>query len=941
MAPLHSAMLAVLTLWTATSPVLARTAETRTTTVTRWVGPEGSRPITYEEWKAKSKLSGPLRIRQIPTATISQTAPDSVSILIAVNSDLYPDIHGSVDQYVIDLQNDGYSVEIYATSGGTPEDFRAFLQTKYAEGLDGCVLIGDLPVPWYQCMDDFENDGILDGYEEFPIDLYYQDLNGSWSDELQNVGNNLVPGSDGILDTHTGDVQPEIWLGRLTASPLDQTAMPESFLLQLYFSRNHHYRVGDLTRPDTALVYTDDDWAGSAQTLSENVGLAFPDPVSIADVETTTAADYRVRLDVPFHSILVSVHSWSGGHSFKYNGGSQWQYMYVSELPGIDPEAFFYNLFACSNARYVDPDYMGGWYTFCQSYGLGAVGSTKTGSMLGFEHFYGPLGEGKNVGEAMRDWWIAFAPGGYTPDEYSWFYGMTLLGDPTFTVRGLVGPFRPLDHTADDSQFGNGDGILDPGETIDLTVPIRNVCDSTLTDVRGTLRSQSPYATVLDSVASYGTLTPQQSAAGDAYQFQIAFSLPGGSELPFTLHLESSGGSPARMMDLPITLKVERYDYLDHNLGNVVLTVTKQGSLGYLDPMSTGSGFLGPGSSRSMLYHGSFVLGTSPTFVADDFGNSADWVETTTPDGRLRVTLDGDSVQTSWAMFCDSGMTSSRGLTVVQTGEARKGDQKGDFVLLRYLVRNTGSSPVTGAYIGLFADLDIFSDVGYATNLAGTDPSRELAYVKWSSYNPYAGVCLLEGTSANLSVVENDTYFPGKVATDSTMFRFLTGDLSFPSGALQKDYSAIISCGPYDLDPGDSQAVAFAVIYGQNLADLLENADSARSVAAVGVAAPPPNPRPTLPTLSMYQNTPNPFSAATQISYDISSAVPHHSLRVYNVLGQCVRTLADGAAEAGRHVVAWDGCSDQGKRLVSGIYLYRLEAGGQTLTNKLVLVRDR
>ncbi len=51
--------------------------------------------------------------------------------------------------------------------------------------------------------------------------------------------------------------------------------------------------------------------------------------------------------------------------------------------------------------------------------------------MLNFEDFYGPFGEGNNLGVSFRDWFAAQAVGGFDEGEITWFYGMTLNGDPT------------------------------------------------------------------------------------------------------------------------------------------------------------------------------------------------------------------------------------------------------------------------------------------------------------------------------------------------------------------------------------------------------------------------------------------------------------------------------------------------------------------------------
>jgi hypothetical protein len=105
------------------------------------------------------------------------------------------------------------------------------------------------------------------------------------------------------------------------------------------------------------------------------------------------------------------------------------------EVKAIDPVAYFYNLYACSNARYTSLNYMAGWYVFCQAYGLAALGSTKTGSMLEFDDFYPSLGEQEPIGEAYYDWFIAQAEYGFEDWEQCWYYGMTLIGDPTLRIQ--------------------------------------------------------------------------------------------------------------------------------------------------------------------------------------------------------------------------------------------------------------------------------------------------------------------------------------------------------------------------------------------------------------------------------------------------------------------------------------------------------------------------
>ena len=84
---------------------------------------------------------------------------------------------------------------------------------------------------------------------------------------------------------------------------------------------------------------------------------------------------------------------------------------------------------------------------------------------------------------------------------------------------------------------------------------------------------------------------------------------------------------------------------------------------------------------------------------------------------------------------------------------------------------------------------------------------------------------------------------------------------------------------------------------------------------------------------SLLQNYPNPFNAATIIAYDLPVA-GMTTLKVYNLLGKEVASLANGYNDAGSHRVIFDGSS-----LKSGIYYYRIQSGNFVATKKFVLVK--
>ena len=98
-----------------------------------------------------------------------------------------------------------------------------------------------------------------------------------------------------------------------------------------------------------------------------------------------------------------------------------------------------------------------------------------------------------------------------------------------------------------------------------------------------------------------------------------------------------------------------------------------------------------------------------------------------------------------------------------------------------------------------------------------------------------------------------------------------------------------------------------------------------------------PDPARTAYVWRLLQNAPNPCAASTSISYEIARPC-RVRITVYNTQGQVVRLLVDETAEAGRHSVAWDGRTAPGRRVSSGVYFYRMDAGPYTATRKLLLI---
>ena len=87
----------------------------------------------------------------------------------------------------------------------------------------------------------------------------------------------------------------------------------------------------------------------------------------------------------------------------------------------------------------------------------------------------------------------------------------------------------------------------------------------------------------------------------------------------------------------------------------------------------------------------------------------------------------------------------------------------------------------------------------------------------------------------------------------------------------------------------------------------------------------------------LLQNYPNPFNPLTKIEYTNPRA-NKVSLKVYNICGEEIKTLVDEYQESGQYTVSWDGKDGTGKKVASGIYLYRLHLQKESEIKKMILL---
>ena len=287
---------------------------------------------------------------------------------------------------------------------------------------------------------------------------------------------------------------------------------------------------------------------------------------------------------------------------------------------------------------------------------------------------------------------------------------------------------------------------------------------------------------------------------------------------------------------------------------------------------SISRGSQGLGTTTWYLYEGDFSMANAKTQSSTITPGGAKFVFT--KEGTQTLTL-GEGIDFSaLPIEIDSGTTVEMGASKLAGG--------GNFVLKEGgAIATTLPGGVSEIFEGIVAEVTLEENAGFEFN--GTEA---------------------QVTSARMPAVVSDLVIDNPEGVALSQETTINGTLRLQSGVFDNTI-------PFTLGPNGS--ISFE---GGSL--------------LVDVASETENELPE--TFFVDQNFPNPFNPSTVVRYGLPAA-SDVTVRVFNMLGQEVRTIAEGHKTAGVHELAFDAA-----RLSSGIYLYRVEAGDLAITRRMILI---
>jgi subtilisin family serine protease len=519
--------------------------------------------------------------------------------------------------------------------------------------------------------------------------------------------------------------------------------------------------------------------------------------------------------------------------------------------------------------------------------------------------------------------------------------------------RGRINAYKSLFNTSsksvraieikfsDELPGGNGNGVLQAGETITVTCGFVNFLSPT-TNLGIYLESSNNYSAVQNGVFPAGTRAILDTFANSnsVFTFHISQSVPQNSILTFNLNYLDGDYQDFQQIDVLVNPT-----YATQTGNDIALTITSKGTLAFNNfPNNTqGDGFTyrdGP----NHLFEGALMLATSSSTVSDAARGSQQGSEQNTDFTIVQpfiLSSPGNYADVEGTcIFTDEGAGSNKiGIRTKLNSFSFNDLENQNYILLRYDLTNTATSPINNLYAGLFFDWDIVDgnddftaydvsgNFGYAYHIGGEQTTWVAsALVSSDKYGFWA--INNAGGDGGFGIYDG--------FTDSEKWQSLSSGIGkSPAGA--GDVSNVISGGPYFIQPNETIPVAFTIAAGYNIDELRASVINSRIKYSQIPTATDDEEIYVAGEFNLDQNYPNPFNPSTRIQYQVPGN-SNVSLKIFDVLGNEVITLVNEYMPAGMYGVDFN--SQVGNfQLASGIYYYQIRAGEYCQTKKMILLR--
>ncbi len=505
---------------------------------------------------------------------------------------------------------------------------------------------------------------------------------------------------------------------------------------------------------------------------------------------------------------------------------------------------------------------------------------------------------------------------------------------------------RLVSWSLDDSTRGNGNGIVDRGETILVTMEWKNFLDPT-SNALVTLTSGNPNATISNGSFTLGAMGTGETRSNASSPFEITMAdveaLNETVPLLYTITDDAYN-------DYGGVQFFQQPTYRDHTENDILTTVTNDGNIGFDDFSGLrGKGFIYKNNTFNVLFEGALMIGAMVNGarrvvdVARDESGSAQLQDFIGAAPVLMSTPGPLAAQEGVTEFTDNAapVTNRLGLRVKAHSYQFNEPELAGTIIMRYEIENTSQNTWTGTHVGIYFDWDIGKNAFNDYADFDTTQRTGIAWARSGDVPTVVGVTALNrtvplhymsmnnpdnGSSPNFGV--HDGY------TKTEKY------LSMSSGILKRqsnvsDISQIIGSGPWTLAPGEKAEAGFALFAGFSRNEVVARTPHALDAwrRITGTTSVAEAARPSGMTIGAY---PHPASLERDGAVTIAWTLPQASsvrVVVHDLLGRVVHASPVTFSDVrGATTIDLAG-------LTVGSYLVHVTTGTTSAVQRIVVVR--
>ena len=372
----------------------------------------------------------------------------------------------------------------------------------------------------------------------------------------------------------------------------------------------------------------------------------------------------------------------------------------------------------------------------------------------------------------------------------------------------------------------NNNNLFENGDTLRIITELTNFLNP-INGISVTLSSSSPFVNIINNVSSFPNLNMLDTSSNYTQPFTV--EILSGANLNESILFQATISNGTFSYNHYFNLLINPdYIHLEENL--ISTTITSKGKIGFNDNNNTiGRGFIYKG--KQLLYEAGFMITDGSTRVSDPIRGASGFDQDFGSIFNVAYHPPYVSALDLIGFMDDLQSPNPLQVSIKQLSYAYPTSPNDHFVIVVYEIENQSGATLNNVYAGIFSDWDILQP---NVNKAGTDLSRKLGFVyALDTDSLYAGIKLL--TTDNLVAHAIDVNGSGSSMNINDGFSTLEKHTALSTNNLLAggfngdDVAHVISANNFSIAPGGKHVVAFALLAGDSLLHLQQNADAAQT----------------------------------------------------------------------------------------------------------------